>query len=166
MKILMVNHGTASEWGGGDSVQIEETAKILKQRGHKVEIQNADRPNIKDADIVHIFNCRVPNSFIQQVSTCKKACVPVVVSPIWISIGRAIWGSRGSYIAIKNAIAQGNKSLNGEFTKLKDRSLIVEIDGRTINSDGKGTYEFEWQKQVSQLLNTVDGIIPNSWLEL
>ena len=44
MKVLLVNHGTAGEWGGGDSVQISETAKRLVQRGHQVEIKNSDRP--------------------------------------------------------------------------------------------------------------------------
>ena len=37
-------------------MQIHETAKRLKERGHTVDIQNSDKPNIKDADIVHIFN--------------------------------------------------------------------------------------------------------------
>ena len=27
MRILLVNHGTAGEWGGGDGVQIRERAK-------------------------------------------------------------------------------------------------------------------------------------------
>ena len=40
VKILLANHGTASEWGGGDSVQIRETGIRLKQRGYRVEIQN------------------------------------------------------------------------------------------------------------------------------
>ena len=38
--IVFVNHGTAGEWGGGDSVQIKKTAEKLRQRGHEVIIQN------------------------------------------------------------------------------------------------------------------------------
>ena len=93
MKVLLVNHGTASEWGGGDSVQIIETAKRLKQRGHDVDIQNSDRPEVENFDLVHIFNCRVQQSFMQQVTACQQYKKPIVVSPIWISIGRALWGS-------------------------------------------------------------------------
>ena len=55
MKVSLVNHGTAGEWGGGDSVQIRETAKRLLQRGYEVDIQNSDRPDINKADIVHIL---------------------------------------------------------------------------------------------------------------
>ena len=90
MKVVMVNHGTADQWGGGDSVQIKETAKRLIQRGYEVDIQNNDRPEVSDADIVHIFNCRVHSSFVQQIATCQANGKKVVVSPIWISLGRAI----------------------------------------------------------------------------
>ena len=95
MKILMVNHGTANEWGGGDGVQIRETAKRLRQRGHEVEEINSDNPNAEGYDIVHIFNCRVTSSFRQQIAACKAKQVPIVVSPIWVNIKRAFWGSRG-----------------------------------------------------------------------
>ena len=48
MKIALINHGTALEWGGGDGVQIRETARVLRLRGHKVSIQNSDKPNLKE----------------------------------------------------------------------------------------------------------------------
>ena len=47
VKVVLINHGTAGEWGGGDSVQIKETAKRLIQRGHKVSIQNSDSQILK-----------------------------------------------------------------------------------------------------------------------
>ena len=81
-----MNHGTASEWGGGDGVQMRETAKRLTQRGHQVSLQNSNHPEIDDADIVHIFNCRVHHAFFQQIETCQMAQKPIVVSPIWIKL--------------------------------------------------------------------------------
>ena len=87
MRILLVNHGSAGEWGGGDGVQIRETGKRLQQRGHDVVGVNADQPDCRGFDLVHIFNCRVEGSFHQQMASCKAAGVPVVVSPIWISLG-------------------------------------------------------------------------------
>ena len=44
MRILLVNHGSAGAWGGGDGVQIRETGKRLQQRGHDVVGVNADQP--------------------------------------------------------------------------------------------------------------------------
>lgn len=166
MKILLVNHGTASEWGGGDGVQIRETAQRLKQRGHQVAIQNNDRPEIGDADIVHIFNCRISTSFLQQVACCKAAGKPVVVSPIWINIGKALWGSRGSFAILKKTIEMGESEVHHELELLKKRKLEVTLDKGTINAFGTGNYDMSWQQEVGDLLNTVDGLLPNSWLEL
>ena len=76
MRILRQSR-PASEWGGG--VQIRETAKRLAQRGHHVQVANADQPDA--LDLVHLFNCRVEGSFRQQVASCKQQ-VYQVVSPI------------------------------------------------------------------------------------
>ena len=89
MRILLVNHGTAGEWGGGDGVQLRETGKGLQQRGHEVAAVNSDQPDVRGFDLVHLFNCRIEGSLKQQISCCKTAGVPVVVSPIWISLARA-----------------------------------------------------------------------------
>jgi glycosyltransferase involved in cell wall biosynthesis len=164
--IVLVNHGTASEWGGGDGVQISETARHLAQRGHSVSIQNNDRPDVADADLVHIFNCRVHNSFIQQMATCQAAGKPVVVSPIWISIGRALWGSRGTFGVLSKAVREGEHAARQDLDQLRQRQLVVSLDLGTLDATGQGTYNLQWQKQIASLLRKADGLLPNSWLEL
>jgi len=166
VKVALVNHGTAAEWGGGDSVQIRETAKRLAQRGHQVSIQNSDRPEVSDVDVVHIFNCRVYPSFIQQVSTCLSAGKPIVVSPIWISIGRALWGSRGTVGLLEQAVQQGEGSTEGALQALKERSLVVHLPNGSVDAQGKGSIDLGWQREVGQLLRQCQGILTNSWLEL
>ena len=166
MKILLVNHGTASEWGGGDSVQIRETGIRLKQRGYRVEIQNSDTPNVGDADLVHIFNCRVSHSFVQQVETCRAAGKPVIVSPIWINIAKALWGSRGTFGLLQKAMKEGENSVQQELEQLKTRKLNICLNEGTLDAKGGGTYGLTWMEEVGNLLNKVDGLLPNSWLEL
>ena len=166
MNILLVNHGTASEWGGGDGIQMRETARCLRQRGHNVDIQNSDTPAVQDADIIHIFNCRVQNSFVQQVGTCRAAGKRVVVSPIWISIGRALWGSRGTFGVLSRAVQNGAGTVTRELEQLRDRTLQVVLEGGTLDARGGGSYDLSWQLEISRLLNSVDGLLPNSWLEL
>ena len=166
MRIVLINHGTASEWGGGDSVQIKETARVLRNRGHEVVIQNKDRPDLREADIAHIFNCRVPGSFIKQISTCQTAGVPIVVSPIWISIGKALWGSRGTFGILRRFQEIDGIQIREELNELKSRNLIVDMGMGNLNSDGKGTYDLSWLKNIQRLMKTVDGLLPNSWLEL
>lgn len=166
MRIVLVNHGTASEWGGGDGVQIRETAHRLRQRGHTVSVQNSDRPEVADADIVHIFNCRVHQSFVQQMATCQAAAKPVIISPIWISIGRALWGSRGSFGVLKKAVTEGADTARAELELLKRRELVVALDQGYLNADGTGSYNLRWLDDIRRLLKEADGLLPNSWLEL
>ncbi len=167
MKILLVNHEDAGEWGGGDGVQMRETAKGLRQRGHNVELVNADQPDVSGFDLVHIFNCRVQESFYLQMQSCLQAGVPVVVSPIWISIGRALWGSRASNAIFKQAVESGNDSIEGLLTQLKERRLAVELsDGECIEAHGHQPESQKSFRIVGNLLNQSNGLLPNSWLEL
>ena len=165
MRVCLVNHGTASEWGGGDSVQIHETAKRLKERGHTVDIQNSDKPDIREADIVHIFNCRVYNSFKGQFLECKRHNKPIVVSPIWISINRALWGSRGSFAILQKGIKVGDAGIRSDLTMLKERRLKVDIEGKMFCADETGRDE-ERLKETGKMLKEVNGLLINSWLEL
>ena len=145
---------------------MRETAARLKQRGHSVEIQNNDTPHIGDSDLVHIFNCRVSNSFIQQVETCKAAGKPIVVSPIWINIARALWGSRGTFGVLQKAIHQGEEFVKQDLELLRTRKLKIELQQGSLDALGGGSYDLGWQTEVGRLLNNVDGLLPNSWLEL
>ena len=166
MKILLVNHGTAGDWGGGDGVQMRETAKLLQFRGHEIHLINSDRPDVKGFDLVHLFNCRVHYSFQQQMNQCKEAQVPVVVSPIWVSISKALWGSRGALAVLNKAVEEGISSAEGMLQQLEDRSLTVMLQDGSINANGQGTYIQSGLEVIKSCLKEADGLIPNSWLEL
>ena len=167
MRILLVNHGSAGEWGGGDGVQIQETGKRLQQRGHDVMAVKADQPDCRGFDIVHIFNCRVEGSFHQQMASCKASGIPVVVSPIWISLARALWGSRGSTGVLTQAVAQGEIAAESLLEQLRKRELVVELPHGRANAEGHGDSSWPLNREhLSQLLRESDGLLPNSWLEL
>lgn len=167
MKILLVNHGSAGDWGGGDGVQIRETGKRLQQRGHGVAMVNSDTPDVSGFDLVHIFNCRVHHSFAQQMAQCQRAGVCTVVSPIWVSIGRALWGSRGTVGILQQAIQQGEASAAPLLAQLKRRSLTVGVsEGQTVEAHGVMEHGQGGMNVVSDLLQQAGGLLPNSWLEL
>jgi glycosyltransferase involved in cell wall biosynthesis len=166
MRILLVNHGTAGDWGGGDGVQMRETGKRLAQRGHHVEMVNTDTPNGKDFDLVHLFNCRVQHSFQQQMACCQAENVPVVVSPIWVSIARALWGSRGTMGILQQAVEQGPDSVRILMEQLRRRELVVHLSDGEIHADGHGSWDQGSLNLVRRLLQQADGLLPNSWLEL
>ena len=166
MNILLVNHGSAQSWGGGDGVQIRETAKRLLQRGHRVAVQNSNQPDVHGADVVHIFNCRVQQAFPQQVESCKKANKPFVVSPIWVHLGRALWGSRGSMAVLQKAVQNGEEASQRDLQLLQQRRLVVSMPEGNLEAHGHGNYHAAWHQQIPNLIQQSDGVLPNSWLEL
>jgi glycosyltransferase involved in cell wall biosynthesis len=166
MKILLVNHGDAGNWGGGDSVQINETAKRLRQRGNQVVVQNSNQPDVGGADLVHIFNSRVQHAFPNQIAACKAQNKPIVISPIWINLGRALWGSRGCLPLLEKAVHEGEAAVERELQLLQQRKLVLEMPEGKLEPHGHGSYAANWHGQIPGLMAQADGVLANSWLEL
>ena len=167
MKILLLNHGRAGEWGGGDGVQLRETGKRLRQRGHEVVEVNSDHPEARGFDIVHVFNCRVLESLEQQMHQCRQAGVPIVISPIWVSIGRALWGSRAAEGILRRGVSEGEDNVRGLLEQLRLRTLTVQLgDGSTVEATGAMGAGDAAKRRIGELINTSQGLLPNSWLEL
>ena len=167
MRILLVNHGSARHPHHPTRRQIRETGKRLQQRGHEVVGVNADEPDCRGFDLVHIFNCRVEGSFHRQMASCKAAGVPVVVSPIWISIARALWGSRGSAGVLNQAVRQGEAAAKPLLELMRKREMVVRIKDAEVNAEGNGDQCWPLNREhLRQLLRDADGLLPNSWLEL
>ena len=70
------------------------------------------------------------------MEACKKANVPVVVSPIWISITRALWGSRGTLFALKDAVEEGRTDDTEKINALRNRELVVQVKEGNVRSTG------------------------------
>lgn len=165
MRVLMVNHSTAGEWGGGDTVQMVETARSLRKLGIQVEIRNDDNPEVSGYDIVHIFNCRVRHAFPRQIKACLSGDAKFLVTPIWINLGRALWGSRGS-VPILEMAANGEKRGFEGLELLKSEKLVVEMGNGNLRADGSGTYNGDWHQELKGWFRQVKWVLPNSWLEL
>lgn len=82
MKVLMLGRYHLMEQGGGDKVQIENTARELKQLGVDIEIKTDEDFDPSLYDIIHIFQLDwTPETYFY----AKKAHAsgkPVVLSPI------------------------------------------------------------------------------------
>ena len=166
MKILLANYEQADNYRGGDSIQIQETKKRLQHRGHVVTSINSDRPDAHNFDIAHIFNCRSFESLQQQITHCKQAGTKIIISPIWISTKRSIWGSRGCHAILNKGITEGESSITALLEKLRQRKLTVTLNDYSVNSKGIVNSDDKTTKQIGLLLSEADGLLPNSWLEL
>lgn len=86
MKILMFGRHELMEVGGGDKIQIENTAKELRILGIEVDISTSLNTDITQYDIVHIFQLDwTPETYLY-AKKAKKYNKPVVLSPIHHSV--------------------------------------------------------------------------------
>ena len=83
---------------------------------------------------------------------------------LWINIGKALWGSRGTFAILEKAL-DNEEQCKRDLQELKHRRLMVSLSDGNLNADGRGTYN-NWIEHVGDLLRQVDGILPNSWLEM
>ncbi len=70
------------EHGGGDKVQIENTAKELRKLGVTVDIKTGLDVDVTPYDLVHVFQLDWTAETYFYIEKAKKAGKPVVLSPI------------------------------------------------------------------------------------
>lgn len=93
MKILMISRSTLFSLPGGDSVQIENTAKYLRQLGVFVEIKLTNEIiDYTKYDLIHFFNIIRPSDIIGHI---KKSNLPYVVSPIFVEFDNVEKSNKG-----------------------------------------------------------------------
>lgn len=165
MNVLLVNHGRAGDFRGGDAVQIRHTARWLERLGHRVVTEQTDQPDCRGFDLVHVFNCRHPDAFAAQVDGARKQGLPVVVSPIWIPLGEALWGSRTAMAVLQQAVHNPASASEG-FGYLHQRSMVLQLGERQLTYPLGDASVQEGNRRIGALLQQVDALLPNSWLEL
>ncbi|NMB69654.1 glycosyltransferase family 4 protein [candidate division WWE3 bacterium] len=87
MKILMVGRPDLFKYYGGDRVQVENTAKELRNLGVDVQIDTGCISDYSGYDLIHVFQLDWnPDSFFI-VKKAKKMHLPVVLSAIHHNVG-------------------------------------------------------------------------------
>ncbi|HEY5094314.1 MAG TPA: glycosyltransferase family 4 protein [Candidatus Eremiobacteraceae bacterium] len=85
LRILFVLRPDASARHGGDVLQAANTAAGLRQLGVDVGVVESKTPDARGYDMVHIFGMFEPEICAAQFDACRRADVPIGLSPIWIS---------------------------------------------------------------------------------
>ena len=165
VKILLVNHGSAGDFRGGDAAQIRHTARWLERFGHRVVAEQTNQPDCRGFDLVHVFNCRHDDAFAAQVDAARQQGLPVVVSPIWIPLVEALWGSRTAMAVLQGAV-NNQASASGPFDYLRQRSMVLQLGERQFTYPLGDASVQEGNQRIGAVLQQVDALLPNSWLEL
>jgi len=86
MKVLMVGRIGLMEVGGGDKVQIMNTAKELEKLGVEVDIRTSLDVDMVPYDLVHVFQLDWTPETYFYAKKAKKAKKPLILSPIHHSV--------------------------------------------------------------------------------
>jgi glycosyltransferase involved in cell wall biosynthesis len=82
MKVLFIVRSTLFTAKGGDTIQVEETARALRKIGVDVDIIRTDEKMYYDPyDLLHFFNITRPADILVHIERSRK---PFVISTIWI----------------------------------------------------------------------------------
>lgn len=165
MRILLLNHGQAGEFRGGDAVQIRHTAQWMQRFGHHVEVQQSNSPVCAGFDLVHVFNCRHPDAFRGHMQAALQQGLPVVVSPIWISLAEALWGSRTAMSLLKQALVEPAQ-LPGQLEHLRHRTMVLSLGEEAHRYPLGNNATQQAYRRIGAALSHASAVLPNSWLEL
>lgn len=86
MKVLFQTRSGYKDGPAGDSIQMLMTKKYLEQLGVEIDISSRADINLKDYDLIHIFNCtRLPEaySFYRNAVFQRKK---IIISPVFIDM--------------------------------------------------------------------------------
>ncbi|BDS09654.1 glycosyltransferase family 4 protein [Aureispira anguillae] len=85
MKVLFVSRPTIFSIPGGDTIQMQFTAKYLRQLGVEVDIlSDSLTPQYEEYDLVHYFNITRPAVILDSIRASSK---PYILSPIFVDYG-------------------------------------------------------------------------------
>ena len=155
MKVALIARATLYTVQGGDTIQITNTAKHLKQLGIETDIKTTDERIAYDQyDLFHFFNITRPADILFHL---RKNSKPFVVSPVLVD-----------YSEYDKHHRQGMPGMVLRFFSFNQIEYLKTI-GRWLRGNDKLMYaSYIWRghkKSVVEVLNRAAMILPNSLLE-
>jgi glycosyltransferase involved in cell wall biosynthesis len=155
MKVAFITRLNLYTIAGGDTVQIEQTARQLMALGIEVDIlRSVDVIPYEKYDLLHFFGIPRPGDMVYHSKLAKK---PFVVSTIFCTYGDYYKHNREGI----GAIFAGLSADSMEYFKTIARWLVGKDHRPSINYLLTGQ-----RKSIIEVLKTANFILPNSQSEL
>lgn len=165
MKILMVNTPHSPNMHGGDLVQMRSTAAALREFGCEVVESFDARPDAHGFDLAHVFNLRTIPATEPQVDALRSHGMPVVISPIYLDVSYALWGTRA--LAHIFNTPQSAANLDRSLDQLRRHEFVVpQANGTTYSAHGANRPYEAYDERQRKILAQVSHVVPNSYLEM
>lgn len=159
MKVLFQSRKTLFTVPGGDTTQILKTKAYLELLGVVVDISLELEPDLKDYDIVHVFNLTRPQELFLQVRNAKRQGKKVALSTIYVDYTEFEKKARGGWLQVLNNCLP---TTTIEYCKVIARAIL----NREVN---RGTlfYLLYGHKHLQRkIMHMVDVLLPNSRSEM
>jgi len=159
MKVLFQSRKTLFSVPGGDTVQILKTKEYLEKLGVKIDISTELEPDLREYDIIHVFNLMRGQETYLQVRSAKKQRKKVILSTIYGLYTEYERKARGG---IAQRISNILNAYQIEYLKIIIRGLKnKELHRGTIKVLLRGYYNI-----LKEIVENVDMFLPNSETEM
>lgn len=155
MKIAFITRSTLYSAPGGDTVQVEQTARHVRACGIYAEVKLAHEPiNYDEYDLLHFFNLTRPADILHHIRKTKK---PFVVSTIFVDYSEYDKFYR--------------KGMAGIIFRYLSRDTIEWLKSNARFISGKDklsglSYFFSGQRKcITEILQKASFLLPNSEAE-
>lgn len=155
MRVLFVVRPNAPERSGGDLTQALFTKRALEGAFVEVDLVATLDPDPSGYDVAHLFGVFDPEHCERQMAACKRAGVPVALSPIWWDLFSFYGHSR----ACEQILAGAERDVEGRLARLR-----ATPSERLLRRNERRKYDARLALQTS-LMRQADVLLPNSAIE-
>ena len=152
MKVLFVNRTTANSVPGGDTVQMNFTAKHLQELGVEVDFIKQNVPiNYKEYDLIHFFNITRPTDILVHT---QKTKIPFVVSTIFVD-----------YAFYKNSSSNNKMKWLTKLFGTDGIEYVKTLAKHFLKNEKVQYLPYFWKGQkrsIKKILKDASFILPNS----
>jgi glycosyltransferase involved in cell wall biosynthesis len=152
MRIAMIARSTLFSSKGGDTVQVMQTAKYLREAGVVVDVKlTTEAINYDQYDLFHFFNIIRPADILYHTSRSGK---PFVVSTIFVE-----------YSEYEKSHRKGITGMVFRYLSADAIEYSKAIARKLVGSDSLRNLSYVWKgqrKSIQQILNRASLLLPNS----
>lgn len=162
LKVLFALRPSSETAFGGDVVQVYETAKALRARGHDVQVSTSSRLSPDGFDVVHLSNLTSVAETLAQAQSVSDFDGAVAMMPIYIDhADETMWGMFSTLGAFLSS--ESDEDLQAKLSALERRALSVDhLQPPPARNEMMPGYE----SMQRAILANVDFLIANAHAEV
>ncbi len=155
LRVLLVTRSTVHGRAGGDFTQLLFTKRALEEAGVVADVAPTLDPDPRGYDLAHVFGVYDPTDAQRQIAACRRAGVPVALSPLWWDLYEYYGRSRG----LDRALGGSRRLVESRLRRLHETAT-----DRFLRRNEKKKYRARIALQTS-LMREADVLLPNSTIE-